>query len=236
MIGADAAPANRDRAAAGGDASEFALVIFDCDGVLVDSEAISTATLADSLTGIGLPTSVDYVMKHYLGRSFGVVEADYRRRAGRPLPEDFADRWYHDLFAAFRRDLKPVEGVVSLLHRIRTPKCVASSSVPARLALSLQVTHLAEIFGPNVFDATMVSRGKPAPDLFLLCARRMGAEPGRTLVIEDSVMGITAAAAAGMTAWGFVGGAHHGAGDQADMLRTAGASRIFTSMTELDLN
>ena len=225
------------RQSAARDTPRFDLVIFDCDGVLVDSEAISASTLAGNLTDIGLPTTVDYVMEHYLGRSFGVVAADYLRRAGKPLPDTFADRWHRQLFEAFRRELKPVAGVIPLLQRLTIPKCVASSSAPARLALSLRITQLAEIFGQNVFDASMVSRGKPAPDLFLLCARRMGAEPERTLVIEDSVMGITAAAAAGMTAWGFVGGAHYGSrNDSDDSLRRAGASRIFASMGELALN
>ena len=135
------------------------------------------------------------------------------RRTGRPLPQEFADAWYADLFAAFRQDLKPIAGIVDVLRRLAIPKCVASSSAPARLALSLEVTGLAPLCGADVFDASMVSRGKPAPDLFLYCARRMGAVPRRTLVVEDSVTGIAAAVAAGMTAWGFVGGSHY-AGEQ----------------------
>jgi HAD superfamily hydrolase (TIGR01509 family) len=216
-----------------GGESAFDLVIFDCDGVLVDSEAISAATLADNLSALGLATSIDYVMEHYLGRSFVAVAADYRERMGKSLPDDFADRWHRDLFAAFRRDLKPMQGVVPLLEALKTPKCVASSSAPVRLALTLEVTRLAAIFGPHVFDASMVAHGKPAPDLFLFCAARMGAEPARTLVIEDSAMGVTAAARAGMTVWGFIGGAHHNARDAAGMLRRAGASRILASMAEL---
>ncbi len=227
---------DQESAAHAAPASRFDLVIFDCDGVLVDSEAISASTLAENLSAIGLPTSVDYVMEHYLGRSFGTVAADFLRRAGRPLPDDFAEHWYSQLFATFRRELQPVAGVVPLLRRLTIPMCVASSSAPARLALTLEVTGLAEIFGANVFDASMVSRGKPAPDLFLLCAARMGAAPHRTLVVEDSVTGVRAAAAAGMTVWGFVGGAHLRGRDATDMLRTAGASRIFASMAELALD
>jgi HAD superfamily hydrolase (TIGR01509 family) len=212
----------------------FDLVIFDCDGVLVDSEAISAATLAEQLTRHGLPTDLAYVMEHYLGRRFDVVGADFHRRTGRPIPPGFANTWYEALFAAFRRELKPIAGVAEVLKRLPIAKCVASSSAPARLALSLEVTGLAEAFGPNVFDASLVQRGKPAPDLFLYCAAHMGAAPERTLVIEDSATGVAAAAAAGMTVWGFTGGAHYSAISPAP-LQTAGASRIFGSMAEIGL-
>lgn len=213
----------------------FDLVIFDCDGVLVDSETISASTLADNLTRIGFRVDLDYVNEHYLGRSFDVIKADYLRRTGRPLPQEFADAWYADLFAAFRRDLKPIAGAADVLRRLAVPKCVASSSAPARLALSLEVTGLACLCRADVFDASMVSRGKPAPDLFLYCARRMGAVSERTLVVEDSVTGIGAAVAAGMTAWGFVGGSHYGGSRDTAPLRRAGAARIFASMIEFGL-
>jgi len=212
----------------------FDLVIFDCDGVLVDSETISASTLAENLTRIGFPVDLDYVNEYYLGRSFDVIRADYLRRVGRPLPQELADAWYGDLFAAFRRDLKPVAGAADVLRRLTIPKCVASSSAPARLALSLEVTGLTPLCGADIFSASMVSRGKPAPDLFLYCAEQMGAVPGQTLVVEDSVTGVMAAVAAGMTAWGFVGGSHYAGRDTAP-LRRAGAARIFASMTEFGL-
>jgi HAD superfamily hydrolase (TIGR01509 family) len=216
-------------------ASGFDLVIFDCDGVLVDSEMISASTLAENLTRIGFPVDLDYVNRHYLGRSFEVIDGDHRRRTGRPLPKGFADLWYGELFAAFRRDLRPIAGAADVLRRLAIPKCVASSSAPARLMLSLEVSGLAELCGAHVFDASMVSRGKPAPDLFLFCAERMGAVPTRTLVVEDSTTGIAAAVAAGMTAWAFVGGSHYGAGRDIDALRRAGADRVFAAMSEFGL-
>jgi HAD superfamily hydrolase (TIGR01509 family) len=216
-------------------ASGFDLVIFDCDGVLVDSEMISASTLADNLTRIGFPVDLDYVNEHYLGRSFEVIDADHRRRTGRKLPEGFADIWYGELFAAFRRDLRPIAGVADVLRRLAIPKCVASSSAPARLMLSLEVSGLAELCGAHVFDASMVSRGKPAPDLFLYCAQRLGAAPTRTLVVEDSVTGIAAAVAAGMTAWAFVGGSHYGSGRDINALRRAGAARVFAAMSDFGL-
>jgi HAD superfamily hydrolase (TIGR01509 family) len=215
----------------------FDLVIFDCDGVLVDSETISASTLAHNLTRIGFPVDLGYVYEHYLGRSFDNIKADYLRRAGRPLPQGFADAWYLDLFAAFRRELKPIVGAADVLRRLAIPKCVASSSVRARLVLSLEVTGLASLCGADVFDASMVRRGKPAPDLFLHCAQQMGANPARTLVVEDSSSGVAAAITAGMTAWGFVGGSHHaGSRDGAARLRLAGAARIFSSMSEFGLD
>jgi HAD superfamily hydrolase (TIGR01509 family) len=213
----------------------FDLVIFDCDGVLVDSESISASTLAGNLTRIGFPVDLDYVSEHYLGRSFDVIVADYARRTCRPLPPEFAAAWYRELFVAFRRDLKPIAGVADVLHRLAIPKCVASSSAPARLALSLEVTGLAPLCGADVFSASMVSHGKPAPDLFLYCAERMGAIPARTLVVEDSITGITAAVAAGMTAWAFVGGSHYAGRWDGAPLRLAGAARIFASMSEFGL-
>jgi HAD superfamily hydrolase (TIGR01509 family) len=191
--------------------------------------------LANNLARIGFPVDLDYVNEHYLGRSFGVIEADYIRRTGQPVPRDFADSWYADLFAAFRQYLKPIAGVADVLRRLAVPKCVASSSAPARLALSLKVTGLAPLCGADVFDGSMVSRGKPAPDLFLYCDGQMDAVPERTLVVEDSVTGIAAAAAAGMTAWGFVGGSHYAGGRDTAPLRRAGAARIFASMTEFGL-
>ena len=214
----------------------FDLVIFDCDGVLVDSETISASSLAECLTQAGLPIDTDYVMDHYLGRSFAVIEADYRVRTGQPLPDGFADGWYRVLFAAFERELKPIEGVAVAIGRLSLPKCVASSSAPNRLALSLKVTALGELFGANVFNATMVRRGKPAPDLFLYCATQMGASPSRTLVIEDSVTGVQAGVAAGMTVWGFVGGKHYQGRNGAETLRAAGADRVFASMAEFGLD
>jgi HAD superfamily hydrolase (TIGR01509 family) len=212
------------------------LVIFDCDGVLVDSETISASTLAHNLTRIGFQVDLDYVNEHYLGRSFDIIKADYVRRAGRPLPQEFADAWYRDLFAAFRRELKPVAGAADVLRRLAIRKCVASSSVRARLVLSLEVTGLASLCGADVFDASMVSHSKPAPDLFLHCAQQMGANPARTLVVEDSISGIAAAVAAGMTAWGFVGGSHHAGSRDGARLRLAGAARIFSSMSEFGLD
>ena len=214
----------------------FDLVIFDCDGVLVDSETISCSILADNLTRIGFAVDLDYVNEHYLGRSFDVIKADYLRCVGRPLPHGFVDAWYCDLFAAFRRDLKPIDGAAEVLRRLTIPKCVASSSSPARLALSLEVTGLANLCGTDIFDASLVSRGKPSPDLFLYCAERMGAAPRRTLVVEDSITGIAAAAAAGMTAWGFVGGSHYAGARNTGPLRRAGAALIIASMIEFGLD
>jgi HAD superfamily hydrolase (TIGR01509 family) len=186
----------------------FDLVIFDCDGVLVDSEPISVGTLAEQLTAHGLPTTLDEAYARYLGRTFVTVLADYERRTGRPAPEGFAADYKAALFAAFRARLQPMPGVEAVLAAMTVPICVATSSMPERAQLTLSLSGLDRFFGDRVFTASMAKRGKPAPDLFLLAAEKIGVGPARSLVIEDSVIGVEAAKAAGMTAWRFLGGSH----------------------------
>jgi HAD superfamily hydrolase (TIGR01509 family) len=132
----------------------------------------------------------------------------------------------------FRSALCPIDGIGSVLEGLKIPHCVASSSTLDRVSLSLSLTGLAGHFGDRLYTAQMVDRGKPAPDLFLYAARRMQADPARTLVIEDSVSGVRAAKAAGMTVWGFVGGSHYRARDGAASLRDAGADRVFARMAD----
>jgi len=186
----------------------FDLIIFDCDGVLIDSEVISTGTLRETLAAHGLNVDIDYVKKTYLGRSLAVVKSDYLRLVGRELAEDFEDDFLDRLFAAYRRELQPMPGVNELLAGLTRPFCMATSSGERRAAVSLEVTGLAPFFTGKVFCASMVARGKPAPDLFLHAAERFGAQPARCLVIEDSEVGLLAGKNAGMEVWRFVGGSH----------------------------
>jgi len=183
------------------------LVIFDCDGVLVDSEPISAAVLIDELSKLGLTITEDYVREHCLGRSFPTVAKSIREGFAIPLPEDFEQRYRRSLLARFETELRPTPGIVPLLARLRPARCVATSSSPPRVTRSLEITGLAPLFGA-VFTASQVARGKPAPDLFLFAAERMGAVPERTLVIEDSMPGVEAALAAGMEVLVFAGGGH----------------------------
>jgi HAD superfamily hydrolase (TIGR01509 family) len=193
-------------------AATHALVIFDCDGVLVDSEMLSAGVLMSMMKAEGLPISEDIFRSDFLGRSFAAAAARAAQRFGRPLPDGFETRYRNLLLARMAAGLKPMPGVVPLLESVTSAFCLATSSSPQRLAVSLAATGLARFFEGRCFTASDVSLGKPAPDLFLHAAQRMGVEPSRCLVIEDSEMGIRAGLAAGMTVWHFAGGAHVKAG------------------------
>ncbi len=192
--------------------ARFDLVIFDCDGVLIDSEIISARMLVAELSRLGLTIDLPYVERHFLGRSYPVVMETIRREFGVDLPADFEAQYREALLAAFRQGLRVVPHVHSVLEGIGVPFCVATSSSPRRVEMSLALAGLSGLVGERVFTSTLVARGKPAPDLFLFAANRMGARPDRTLVIEDSLTGIRAGLAAGMTVWRFVGGSHLGPG------------------------
>ncbi|GAA2234102.1 MULTISPECIES: HAD-IA family hydrolase [Kitasatospora] len=182
------------------------LVIFDCDGVLVDSEPIANAELATLLTEAGIPTGYQECVDRYMGGSLERVREIVRARSGRELPEDFAEQLRARLLAAFRDQLRPVAGMVDVLAALAergTAFCVASSSPRDRLALSLEVTGLAPLFEDRVYSAADVARGKPAPDVFLHAAARMGVDPANAVVVEDSGPGVAAALAAGMACVGY---------------------------------
>ncbi|MGH2969800.1 MAG: HAD family hydrolase [Solirubrobacteraceae bacterium] len=181
----------------------FELVILDCDGVLVDSEPISNRILAERLTAIGLPTTVEQSMRDYMGRSWKSNLELIERRLGAPPPAGFAERYHGELFAAFERELRPVPGVAAALDRIALPQCVASSGAHDRIRAALRAGGLLERFDGRIFSAADVEHGKPAPDLFRHTARRMGAEPARCVVVEDSPAGARAGRAAGMTVLGY---------------------------------
>ncbi|MGL6210651.1 MAG: HAD family hydrolase [Paracoccaceae bacterium] len=184
------------------------LVIFDCDGVLIDSEIISARMLVESLATMGVTIDLPYVSRHFLGRSYPTVMAQIRREFGLDLPEDFEDVYRARLLAAFERELTIMPGVRRVIDRLARPYCVATSSSPKRVEQSFRLVGLEHLLGPHLFTSTMVARGKPAPDLFLHAAQAMGAEPGRCLVIEDSLNGVKAGLAAGMVVWQFTGGSH----------------------------
>jgi HAD superfamily hydrolase (TIGR01509 family) len=206
----------------------FDLIIFDCDGVLIDSEVISTHTLLDALRAHGLDVDIDYVRKTYLGRTISVVKSDYRQRTGRDLAEGFEDEFLTRLFEAYRRELTPMPGVIALIKALEVPFCMATSSSVERATVSLEVTGLLPVFAGRVFCASMVAKGKPAPDLFLHAAKSFGADPARCLVVEDSEVGLLAGRNAGMAVWRFVGGSHFDAA-----ARAAPADpgiRVFESM------
>ena len=203
-------------------------VIFDCDGVLVDTERISNTVLAGLLTDAGLPTTFEQCMDIYRGRSIASVMELAEQRHGAPLPADIPERYYAEIEAVFARELEAVPGVVAALDRITLPSCVASSGPHHKMAVTLRSTGLWERFEGRIFSATEVQHGKPAPDLFLHAARQMGFDPAATAVVEDSVPGVEAARAAGMRALAFTSG---NAAD-AELLAAAGGE-TFDDMAEL---
>jgi len=185
--------------------SRFDLVIFDNDGVLVDSEPVANRVLSTLLTEYGVPTTVEESMARYLGHSVPQVRARVEAEIGRPLPGDLEARYASEIYPSFRASLKPIEGIAEALAAIQVPVCVASGGTHERIRLTLTCTGLWERFGGRVFSAQDVVHGKPAPDLFLHAAAAMGADPRRCAVVEDSPAGITGANAAGMTTFGFAG-------------------------------
>lgn len=207
------------------------LIIFDCDGVLVDSELLSCRCLSDELSEYGISLTLAEALELFLGRSTNAVMQHYRE-LGQAVPVEFPVRLKSRVLAAFAKALQPIPGVETVVSGLRLPHCVASSSDLDRVALSLKVTGLAPRFGDHLYTAQMVRHGKPAPDLFHHAAEKMGARPARTLVIEDSVSGVQAARAAGMMVWGFVGGSHYRGRDGRAILSAAGADRVFAQMSD----
>jgi len=207
------------------------LIIFDCDGVLIDSEVLSCRCLSEVLAGYGVNLGVDQAQDLFLGRSVTAVREHYDA-LGHSIPEQFPAELRTSIRAAFHSSLGPIEGVNSVLEDLRIPHCVASSSDVDRVSFSLSLTGLARHFDTRLYTSQMVERGKPAPDLFLYAAERMQVAPHRTLVIEDSISGVKAGKAAGMTVWGFVGGSHYQSRDGKAILGEAGADRVFARMAD----
>jgi HAD superfamily hydrolase (TIGR01509 family) len=208
------------------------LLIFDCDGVLVDSEVMAHQTLLDVLAPLGFAMTLEESYGVFAGRSLKDTLAVIEQQLGHPLRMDLLDQSRDLLFARFREALEPVDGLTDAVAALPYPRCVASSSSPDRLRLALQVTGLAPLFGANVFSATQVRNGKPAPDLFLFAARSMSAAPAQCIVIEDSPFGVAAGLAAGMQVIGFAG-ASHATDELAQRLSAAGAHRVIRAMSEL---
>lgn len=253
--------------------TDFDLIVFDCDGVLVDSEALSCDCLHKMLCRYGYKIDLEGVFETFLGRGFGIVEEEFRRVLGYSLPQDFVAAHRALLRESFAASMRPMPGIERLLDGlaprpsgpdlsichpgrrgapVRDPPpeeacaepcadtlpryCVASSSDGERLSFTLATAGLADRFGGRAYSADMVARCKPAPDLFLHAAAAMGAEPSETLVIEDSVSGVRAGKAAGMSVWGYVGGSHYAGRDGVAILAAAGADRVVADIADLGLH
>jgi HAD superfamily hydrolase (TIGR01509 family) len=208
------------------------LIIFDCDGVLVDSEILSARIEAEALGAAGIRVSAEEMLERFTGIASRDAYAILEAEQGTGLPVGFGRQVLERLHAAFEEELAAVRGIAAALDAIDLPVCVASSSEPARIERSLRIVGLHERFAGNLFSAAMVAHGKPAPDLFLYAAERMGVAPAGCVVIEDSVPGVRAGVAAGMRVIGFAGASHCRAG-HGDRLRIAGAGTVLTDIAEL---
>jgi HAD superfamily hydrolase (TIGR01509 family) len=207
------------------------LIIFDCDGVLIDSEVLSCRCLSRVLASHGIDLDLDQALDLFLGRSMTAIREHYEA-LGRSIPDQFSAELTAEVRTAFLSGLRPIDGVSTVLEELQIPHCVASSSDLDRVSFSLSLTGLAPHFDKRLYTSQMVEHGKPAPDLFVYAAERMQADPCRTLVIEDSVSGVTAGKAAGMIVWGFVGGSHYRSRDGETILSEAGADRVFGRMAD----
>jgi HAD superfamily hydrolase (TIGR01509 family) len=210
----------------------MALIILDCDGVLVDSEIIAHTLMAQMMTGLGHPMTTAEAVEKFAGRSLVDTLSLLEASLGRSIPDDLGQRYGRLLLERLGRDLKPIAGVKAAIAALPYRRCVASSSSLERIRLSLQATGLAALFGANTFSATQVAHGKPAPDLYLFASRRMGEEAEHCVVVEDSALGVAAGRAAGMKVIGFTGAAH-ATPDAAQRLAAAGAGSVISSMIDL---
>ena len=182
------------------------LVIFDCDGVLVDSERLAIRVDVQVLASLGWHMTEDEVVRRFVGKSDAHMKHDIEEHLGRKLPGDW-DAGFRDVYLeTFRRELRPVDGIVEALDAIRAATCVASSGTHEKMRFTLGLTGLWDRFEGRIYSATEVSRGKPHPDLFLHAAARMGFAPADCAVVEDSRFGVEAARAAGMRSFGYAGG------------------------------
>ena len=206
--------------------TEIKCIIFDCDGVLIDSEMISARIIIEELACEGVEVGFSYIQAHFLGRSFTKVASHILDNFGVTVAGDFEARYRSKLLAAFAQELRPMPGIFGVLETVDIPRCVATSSSPSRARNSLGLAGLTHYFGDHVFTASQVQNGKPAPDLFLFAAAAMRTKPVHCLVIEDSITGVEAALRAQMSVWRFTGGSHF-KGVDAPLLADAESVQVF---------
>jgi beta-phosphoglucomutase-like phosphatase (HAD superfamily) len=208
------------------------LVIFDCDGVLVDSEVISNRIFMESFAELGIVFTLEELLAFGVGKNAVTLAAAIEQEFGVTLPANFFEDMGARIIAAYPGKLRPMDGIPELLMALKLKRCVASNSPLTRVQHALTTTGLLPHFAPHVYTAAMIARSKPAPDLFLHAAAQHDVRPDRCLIIEDSLSGVVAALAAGMPVIGFVGGSHCRPG-HADAMRDAGCVEVFARMAEV---
>ena len=209
------------------------LIIFDCDGVLIDSEIVVCRLVSEAFTRLGYAITLDEGIRRFAGRPEPEMIEEIERDWGRWVPPEYFEEMKARVAEAYRTELRSVPGVVETLDRVRVPICVASSSAPEKLRLGLETAGLLRPFGGNLVSVSYVARGKPAPDVFLYAAGWMRTPIADGLVVEDSIPGVTAARAAGLRVVGFCGGSHCPRG-HADRLRQAGAEHVLGRFDDLE--
>ena len=205
----------------------YDLVIFDCDGVLVDSEVITCRVFSNMLNELGITISIDDVFERFVGKSMAQCLQMIAGLMTRDVPEDFVSRFHARTTAALKSELTAVPGIELALEAIRIPYCVASNGTHEKMQVTLGITRLLPKFKDRLFSVSEVARGKPFPDVFLHAARKLGAAPSSCAVIEDTATGVSAGVAAGMTVYGY------SARTPAHRLTDAGAHCIFHRMSDL---
>jgi HAD superfamily hydrolase (TIGR01509 family) len=212
-----------------GPGTDWQLAIFDCDGVLVDSEGLTHRVLIEALSGLGIELDLERAIGLFMGNTLQQNVARIEQLLGQPLPEGFFPQWREQLYARFRSEpVQAVDGITGVLDGLTVPACVVSNGPLRKMQTSLGVTGLLDRFSDRLYSSESGLPGKPAPDLFLAAARDFGAEPARTFVVEDSPKGVAGAVAAGMRVFGYVGAGYI---EPAELAR-AGAI-VFTDMREL---
>jgi HAD superfamily hydrolase (TIGR01509 family) len=207
-------------------------VIFDCDGVLVDSEVISNRIFMESFAKLGIVFTLEEMLAFGVGKNAVTLAAAIEQEFEVTLPAGFIEGQRARIMEAFTTELRPIDGIPELLAALKLKRCVASNSHINRVRHALTMTGLMPHLEPHIYTPAMVARGKPAPDLFLYAAKQHDVRPERCLVIEDSLSGVTAALAARMPVVGFVGGSHIRPG-HADAMREAGCIQVFERMNEV---
>ncbi|MBV9556578.1 MAG: HAD-IA family hydrolase [Pseudolabrys sp.] len=208
------------------------MIIFDCNGVLVESEQLATAVVSEEFMRAGFALTPDVIARYFTGRRPADMFTEVELAAGRKLPPNFAATVAAATLRRFRQELRATAHAAHALTWLRGPKCIASSSSLDRIRVSLECTDLIRFFDPYLFSGGDVPRGKPSPDLFLHAAGKMRANPADCIVVEDSTVGVTAGVAAGMTVIGFVGGRHAGP-DLGAHLKSAGARTVIADLRAL---
>jgi HAD superfamily hydrolase (TIGR01509 family) len=210
------------------------LYVFDCDGVLVDSEAIASEVDAEHLTRLGFPITAEEVTIRFAGLTARELGAIVEVELGHPLPSNFFEEQYAEVNRRLAAELEPVPGIHDLLEMLDGPRCIGSNSSGDRLKLELEKTRLYDLFAPHIYSAVEVGdrQPKPAPNVYLYAIKQFGVSPRETVILEDSVFGVRAAKAAGARVIGFTGGRHTWRG-HADKLTEAGAETVIRRFADL---